>query len=193
MDQKTEPQLTQLAELMQTECSNMLRYACCRLGDREEARDALQDVYLSVHSQICGDHGIRILDLKSYFFRTLANHCIDRLQSRAKTALISLNDVPDVADMLDIKSMLDFLQPAVFDNDNENLRSSAYCKATKFNRAGTESKSLETQSKSLETQSKSLETKSKSLENDGSRLLDFFSTELDSFSTELKLFSRGLD
>ena len=77
MDQKTEPQLTQLAELMQTECSNMLRYACCRLGDREEARDALQDVYLSVHSQICGDHGIRILDLKSYFFRILANHCIE--------------------------------------------------------------------------------------------------------------------
>lgn len=99
MDQRTEPQLTQLAELMQTECSNMLRYACCRLGDREEARDALQDVYLSVHSQICGDHGIRILDLKSYFFRTLANHCIDRLQSRAKTTLISLDDVPDVADM----------------------------------------------------------------------------------------------
>ena len=178
MDQRTEPQLTQLAELMQTECSNMLRYACCRLGDREEARDALQDVYLSVHSQICGDHGIRILDLKSYFFRTLANHCIDRLQSRAKTTLISLDDVPDVADMLDIKSMLDFLQPAVFDNDNENLRSSAYCKATKFNR-------VKTKFNPVEIKSKSLETKTKSLENDGSRLLDFFSTELDSFSTEL--------
>ena len=64
-----------------------------------------------------------------------------------------VRDFPDVADMLDIKSMLDFLQPAVFDNDNENLLPSAYCKATKFNRAGTESKSLETKSKSLEDES----------------------------------------
>ena len=95
-------------------------------------------------------------------------------------------DFPDVADMLDIKSLLDFLQPAVFDNDNENLRSSAYCKATKFNRVKTKFNPVEIKSKSLETQSKSLEDES-------SRLLDFFSTELDYFSTELDSFSRLSD
>ena len=82
--------------------------------------------------------------------------------------------------------MLDFLQPAVFDNDNENLRSSAYCKATKSNRVKTKFNPVEIKSKSLETQSKSLE-------NESSRLLDFFSTELVYFSTELNSFSRLSD
>ena len=98
MKKNAEILILQLAELMQSERINMLNYAFCRLGDTEEAADVLQDVYLSVHTQICSDHCVRILNLKSYLFRALANHCNDRLQSRSKRIVISLDDMPDVAD-----------------------------------------------------------------------------------------------
>ena len=90
---------------------------------------------------------------------------------------------------LDFKSTLDFLKPAVFDNDNENLRSSAYCKATKFNRVKTKFNPVKTKFNPVEIKSKSLETQSKSLEDESSRLLDFFSTELVSF---LRLSNKNL-
>ena len=103
-------QLMQLADLMQAERSNMLRYACYRLGDPEEAADVLQDVYISVHTQIYNDDSVKILNLKSYLFRSLSNHCIDRLQNRSKRIVLSIDTVHDIADVSEEYSEADYVR-----------------------------------------------------------------------------------
>lgn len=96
MDRQRKTQLIELTHLMQTERADMLRYACYRLGNIEEARDVLHDVYINIHTQICNDSGVKILNLRSYLFRTLANSCVDRLQSRSKMAVVNIDEVPDI-------------------------------------------------------------------------------------------------
>ena len=83
MKQTTErEQLTRLAQLMQTERDHLFRYACYRLGSATEAKDTLQDLYLSLSK-----HPSRLAeidDLQGYVYRSLSNSCISRLRLRRK-------------------------------------------------------------------------------------------------------------
>ena len=99
MDRHRKMQLLELADLVQTERANMLRYAYYRIGNAEDARDILQDVYLSVHTRIEEGKNIKVLNLKNYLFCTLANNCADYLLNRSKHKTVNVDTEPDVEDL----------------------------------------------------------------------------------------------
>ncbi len=99
MDRHRKMQLLELADLVQTERANMLRYAYYRIGNAEDARDILQDVYLSVHTRIEEGKNIKVLNLKNYLFCTLANNCADYLLNRSKHKTVNIDTESDVEDL----------------------------------------------------------------------------------------------
>ncbi|MCH4147556.1 MAG: RNA polymerase sigma factor [Prevotella sp.] len=84
--------LSRLAKLIETESPHLLRYASYRLGNIEYAKDALQDVYLKMHSRLSEGNSSDVKDLRSYLFRTLSNLCITKLRELQKRNLVSLEE-----------------------------------------------------------------------------------------------------
>ena len=65
----------ELADVFKAERSRLLRYACYRLGNEDDAKDVLQDTFLKLHTRIADAKDLQINDLRSYLFRTLTNVC----------------------------------------------------------------------------------------------------------------------
>ncbi|MBR5117694.1 MAG: hypothetical protein IK100_03475, partial [Muribaculaceae bacterium] len=52
MNQENNITMNRLAEHLRREQPHLMRYACYRLGDADDAKDALQDAYLKVCSKL---------------------------------------------------------------------------------------------------------------------------------------------
>ena len=59
-----------LADAFKAERPHLLRYACYRLGNEDDAKDVLQDTFLRLHTRIADADDLQINNLRSYIFRT---------------------------------------------------------------------------------------------------------------------------
>ena len=79
---------------MATERHGLLQYACYRLGNPDDAEDAVQDVFVRLHQRLSeGDTEVR--NLSAYLYRSLANLCVSRLREVGRTPTVSLDSQPD--------------------------------------------------------------------------------------------------
>ena len=87
-----------IAQVMEAEKKNLFRYACCYLGDIEEAKDMLQDLFIG----LCRTPGIveNTKNLKCYIFRSLFNNCNSLMQHKRKINFqsLELREVAEIAD-----------------------------------------------------------------------------------------------
>lgn len=84
----------ELTRFLQTERSNLLQYACYRLGSPEDAEDALQDLFLKFQSNPTANAPIY---LPSYVYHCLRNLCTDRMRNKAPQ-LIPMERLPEVCE-----------------------------------------------------------------------------------------------
>ena len=91
---KTQNKMTQtkkqklIAETMEEEKRKLFCYACYRLGDANEAKDILQDIFIT----LCATPGVieNTKNLKNYIYRCLSNKCNTQLRSRQKLQLVDI-------------------------------------------------------------------------------------------------------
>ena len=88
-----------LAEHFRQEQPHLMRYACYRLGDTDDAKDALQDVFLKISARLSDEKSVEVRDWRNYIFRALSNLCSSRLTALGKLRTIPLDACLDIADL----------------------------------------------------------------------------------------------
>ena len=91
--------MDELAELMRREMPHLMRYACYRLGDADEAKDALQDAFLKICTKCSEERSSEVKDWRNYIFRTLSNLCSSRLTMSGHFRTIPIDGFFDFADI----------------------------------------------------------------------------------------------
>ena len=86
------PKETEL--LMAAERNGLLQYACYRLGNIEDAEDAVQDVFVKMQQRLT-EKREDIKNLTAYLYRTLANLCISRQREAKRTLTVPIDSQPD--------------------------------------------------------------------------------------------------
>ena len=115
MNQENNITMNELAEHLRREQPHLMRYACYRLGDADNAKDALQDAYLKLCSKFSDGTGKEVKDWRSYIFRTLSNVCTSWLSrsSRFKTipmdTCLNLADIPSENNEADYQRIVQLL------------------------------------------------------------------------------------
>ena len=115
MTQENNITMNELAEHLRREQPSLMRYACYRLGDADNAKDALQDTYLKLCGKFSNETGCEVKDWRSYIFRTLSNVCTSWLSrsSRLKTipmdARLDLADIPSEINEADYQRIVQLL------------------------------------------------------------------------------------
>ena len=99
MNQENNITMNKLVEHLRREQPHLMRYACYRLGDADDAKDALQDAYLKVCSKLSEEKSSEVKDLRNYIFRTLSNICTSRLSQSSRLKMIPLDARLDLADL----------------------------------------------------------------------------------------------
>lgn len=99
MNQENNTTMNRLAEHLRREQPHLMRYACYRLGDADDAKDALQDAYLKVCSKLSDEKSSEVKDWRNYIFRTLSNICTSRLSQSSRLKMIPLDARLDMADL----------------------------------------------------------------------------------------------
>lgn len=99
MNQENNTTMNRLAEHLRREQPHLMRYACYRLGDADDAKDALQDAYLKVCSKLSDEKSSEVRDWRNYIFRTLSNICTSRLSQSSRLKMIPLDARLDMADL----------------------------------------------------------------------------------------------
>jgi len=79
----TQTNIERLGEWIELYQEPLFRYAFFRLGNRDDAEDALQDAFLKVASS-----GREIRNPKAYLYSTVASICVDMLRRRGKSLSI---------------------------------------------------------------------------------------------------------
>lgn len=80
--------------LIAAERHGLLQYACYRLGNLDDAEDAVQDVFIRLHQRL-SEGNVEVRNLSAYLYRTLANLCVSRLREAERTPTVSLDSQPD--------------------------------------------------------------------------------------------------
>ena len=91
--------MNELAKLLRQEKPHLMRYACYRLGDTDDAKDALQEAYLKLCTKLTDENGGEVNDWRNYLFRTLSNLCTSWLSRSARLRTIPLDTRLDIADI----------------------------------------------------------------------------------------------
>ena len=91
MNTENDIKMKELAEHFQQEHPHLMRYACYRLGDTDDAKDALQDAF--------HEKSVEVRDWRNYIFRVLSNLCSSRLTALGKLRTIPLDARLDIADL----------------------------------------------------------------------------------------------
>ncbi|MCR5534300.1 MAG: RNA polymerase sigma factor [Bacteroidaceae bacterium] len=81
-------------QMMEAERNGLLQYACYRLGNIEDAEDAVQDVFVKMQQRLT-EKSEDIKNLTAYLYRTLANLCISRQREAKRTLTIPIDGLPD--------------------------------------------------------------------------------------------------
>lgn len=87
------------------ELKSLYRYACYRLGRREEAQDVIQELYLKLHRQ----HLHEVSNARCYLYRALSNSCTQLLRERRRIEYV------DVTSLRDLKA--EDITPSNFDEE----------------------------------------------------------------------------
>ncbi len=82
-----------LVGLVERHQDRLLRLCERLLGDREEARDAVQDVFLKVYGKAASYRPRG--QVYTWIYRIAANHCLNRLRRRNLVRFFSLTRAPD--------------------------------------------------------------------------------------------------
>ena len=98
MNKENNITMKELAEHIRQEQPHLMRYACYRLGDADDAKDALQDAFLKISAKLSGEKSVEVRDWRNYIFRTLSNLCSSRLTASGKFRTIPLDARLDIAD-----------------------------------------------------------------------------------------------
>ena len=88
----------EIAALMESERPHLLRYACYRLGNADDAEDAVQDIFLQLHTKRQDAEGQPLADLRSYLYRSLSNFCTDRLRRRQVREFVPIEQVSHICE-----------------------------------------------------------------------------------------------
>lgn len=62
----------ELTKVVESELKDLYRYAFYRIGDREDAEDIIQDLYIALHGRI-EKIGVSC-NLRNYIYRALSNN-----------------------------------------------------------------------------------------------------------------------
>ena len=81
-------------QLVAAERQGLLQYACYRLGNIDDAEDAVQDVFIKMHQRLSEDNK-EIKNLPAYLYRTLANLCISRQREAKRMPIVPLDRQPE--------------------------------------------------------------------------------------------------
>ena len=74
------------------ELQSLYRYACYRLGGREEALDVIQELYLKLHRQ----HIHKVSNARCYLYRALSNSCTQLLRERRRIEYVDVTSLRDL-------------------------------------------------------------------------------------------------
>lgn len=77
-------------QLMAAERHGLLQYACYRLGNLDDAEDAVQDVFVKMHQRL-SENCEEIKNLSAYLYRTMANLCISRQREAKRIQTVPLD------------------------------------------------------------------------------------------------------
>ena len=75
---------------MESERGGLLQYACYRLGSKDDAEDAVQDLFVNVQQRL-GEGDIDVRDLSAYLYRSLANLCVSRLRKSERVRFVPID------------------------------------------------------------------------------------------------------
>lgn len=99
--------------LMASERQQLLQYACYRLGNREDAEDAVQDLFTKIIQQRFsasgtallsgsnGQHQTKVNNPSAYLYRSLSNLCTSRLRTANKMPTVPIESQAEPADSSD--------------------------------------------------------------------------------------------
>ena len=82
----------QVEAAFMAELQSLYRYACYRLGRREEAQDVIQELYLKLHRQQL--HEVR--SARCYLYRALSNSCTQLLRERRRIEYVDVTSLRDL-------------------------------------------------------------------------------------------------
>ena len=75
--------------LMADERHRMLQYACYRLGNLDDAEDAVQDAFVRLHQRL-SEGDVEVRNLPAFLYRTLANLCISHQREVGRMPTVSI-------------------------------------------------------------------------------------------------------
>jgi RNA polymerase sigma-70 factor (ECF subfamily) len=84
------------AELVRTHKDRVYDLCCRLLGDREEALDVAQDVFVSLHGALATFRGES--RLSTWIFRVAKNHCLNRLKYLGRRGHHKTDELSDVSE-----------------------------------------------------------------------------------------------
>lgn len=87
-----------LAQLLQSERSQLLLYACYFLGNVEAAEDAVQEVSLQLLCRKNCIGGEPLRSLKGYLYRCIHHFCISCLRKQQQSVTVGLDQAADCID-----------------------------------------------------------------------------------------------
>ncbi|MBQ9363062.1 MAG: RNA polymerase sigma factor [Bacteroidaceae bacterium] len=99
MNKENNITMNEFAEQIRREQPHLMRYACYRLGDADNAKDALQEAYLKVCGKLSDEKGCEVRNWRNYIFRTLSNICTSWLSQSNRLKMIPLDAHFDMADL----------------------------------------------------------------------------------------------
>ena len=74
------------------ELQSLYRYACYRLGEREAAKDIIQELYLRLRQRTAGE----IKNMRCYLYRALSNCCTQHLRQLRKMEFVDVSSLKDM-------------------------------------------------------------------------------------------------
>ena len=83
---------TQVEAVFTAEQQSMYRYACYRLGAREQAQDVIQELYLKLHKQGLS----RVKNVRCYLYRALSNSCTQLLRERRRIEYVDITSLKEL-------------------------------------------------------------------------------------------------
>lgn len=100
----------EVAELYRRDGTAILRYAWTLAGDKETARDALQEAFFRYF--LCRSAGQEIRSAKGWLFRVAHNYVLDQKKARSRNeiAIDALANMPSPVPHADSESLSDILQ-----------------------------------------------------------------------------------
>ena len=78
--------------IITAELQSLYRYACYRLGEREAAKDIIQELYLRLRQRTAGE----IKNMRCYLYRALSNCCTQHLRQLRKMEFVDVSSLNDL-------------------------------------------------------------------------------------------------